>query len=71
MATTKKTAPPAATQTTVIKAPDIRTIAFNISGTAPYVQARFSGKAMQSMMSKMAAGSVAARKPRTLRISAK
>lgn len=39
---------------TVIKAPDIRTAAFNIRGTAPYVQARFSGKAMQAMMSKMA-----------------
>ena len=62
MATTKKAASPVATQTTVIKAPDIRTVAFNIRGTAPYVQARFSGKAMQAMMSKMAAGSVAAGK---------
>lgn len=43
----------------VIKAPDIRTAVFNIRGTAPYVQARFSAKAMQAMMSKMAAGSVA------------
>lgn len=50
----KETATPVA-----IKAPDIRTVAFNIRGTAPYVQARFSGKAMQAMMSKMAAGSVA------------
>jgi len=50
-------APP--TTTAAIKAPDIRTVAFNIRGTAPYVQARFSGKAMQAMMSKMAAGSVA------------
>lgn len=48
----------AATQV-AIKAADIRTIQFNIKGTAPYVQARFSGKAMQAMMSKMAAGSVA------------
>lgn len=47
------------TTTAAIKAPDIRTVAFNIRGTAPYVQARFSGKAMQAMMSKMAAGSVA------------
>jgi len=61
MATVKKEAPQA-TQTTVIKAADIRSIAFNIKGTAPYVQARFSGKAMQAMMSKMAAGSVAAGK---------
>ena len=50
------------TVTTVIKAADIRSVAFNIKGTAPYVQARFSGKAMQAMMSKMAAGSVAAGK---------
>ena len=46
-------------ETTIIKAPDIRCVAFNIRGTAPYVQARFSGKAMQAMMSKMAAGSAA------------
>lgn len=39
-----------------IKAPDIRKLEFRIKGTAPYVQARFSGKAMQAMMSKMAAG---------------
>lgn len=43
----------------VIKAPDIRTAVFNIKGTAPYVQARFSAKAMQAMMAKMAAGNVA------------
>jgi len=36
-----------------IKAPDIRTIAFNIKGTAPFVQARFSYKAMQKMMEGM------------------
>lgn len=41
---------------TVIKAPDLRTAIFNISGTAPYVQARFSEKAMHGMMSKMTAG---------------
>ncbi len=43
----------------VIKPPDIRTVHFNIEGTAPYVQARFSAKAMQAMMSKMAAGGTA------------
>lgn len=41
---------------TVIKAPDLRQVAFNIKGTAPYVQARFSEKAKQAMMAKMAAG---------------
>jgi hypothetical protein len=45
--------------TVVIKAPDIRTAVFNIEGTAPYVQARFSAKAMQAMKDKMLAGSVA------------
>lgn len=43
----------------VVKAPDIRVAVFNIVGNAPYVQARFSAKAMQAMMSKMAAGSSA------------
>ena len=43
----------------MIKAPDIRSIAFHIKGTAPYVQARFSAKAMQAMMTKMAAGTTA------------
>jgi hypothetical protein len=62
MATTKKAVAIQPTQQAVIKAPDIRTVAFNICGTAPYVQARFSGKAMQAMMSKMASGSVAAGK---------
>lgn len=43
----------------VIKPPRIETAVFQIRGTAPYVQARFSAKAMQAMMSKMAAGSTA------------
>lgn len=43
----------------VVKAPDIRVAVFNIVGNAPYVQARFSGKAMQAMMAKMAAGGAA------------
>lgn len=48
-----------AVQQVQIKAPDIRTTTFKIVGTAPYVQARFSGKAMQAMKSKMLAGNVA------------
>ena len=47
--------------TVVIKPANIQQAVFNIKGTAPYVQARFSGKAMQAMMSKMAAGSTAAK----------
>lgn len=42
-----------------IKPPRIETAVFRIRGTAPYVQARFSGKVLQAMMSKMAAGSTA------------
>lgn len=42
-----------------IKAPDIRTVVFSIKGTAPYVQCRFSEKAKQAMMTKMALGSQA------------
>ena len=49
----------AVTQSVTIKPANIQTAEFNIKGTAPYVQARFSGKAMQAMMSKMAAGSTA------------
>lgn len=51
----------AATNVT-IKAPNIQQAVFNIRGTAPYVQARFSAKAMQAMAAKMAAGSTAAGK---------
>ena len=51
----------AATQnvSVVIKPANIQQAEFAIEGTAPYVQARFSAKAMQAMMSKMAAGSTA------------
>lgn len=49
----------AVTQAVAIKPANIQTAEFRIKGTAPYVQARFSGKAMQSMMSRMAAGSTA------------
>lgn len=45
-----------------IKAPNIKKAVFKIQGTAPYVQARFSAKAMQAMMSKMAAGPTSAGK---------
>lgn len=46
-------------ETVVIKPANIQTVVFKIKGTAPLVQARFSGKAMQAMMSKMAMGSQA------------
>ena len=45
--------------TIAIKAPSFDRIALELNGTAPYCQARFSAKAMQAMMSKMAAGSTA------------
>ena len=51
----------AVTQSVTIKPANIQTAEFNIKGTAPYVQARFSGKAMQAMMTKMAAGSTASK----------
>jgi glutaredoxin-related protein len=40
-----------------ITAPKIETVVFQIRGTAPFVQARFSAKAMNMMKSKMLAGS--------------
>ena len=51
----------AVTQSVTIKPANIQTAEFNIKGTAPYVQARFSGKSMQAMMTKMAAGSTASK----------
>lgn len=42
-----------------IKPANIQTAAFRIEGTAPLVQARFSEKAKNQMMAKMAAGSTA------------
>lgn len=47
------------TQTVQIKPANIQTAIFNIRGTAPYVQARFSAKAMQAMAQKMVAGTQA------------
>ena len=55
MATKKTTG----TTQVVIKPPKIELATFNIRGTAPYVQARFSAKAMQAMKSKMEAGTTA------------
>lgn len=42
-----------------ISPPQIQTIECKIEGTAPYVQARFSAKAMQAMRAKMVEGSTA------------
>lgn len=47
------------TKAVAIKPPKIETLVFNIKGTAPFVQARFSAKAMQAMKSKMLEGSTA------------
>ncbi len=50
----------ATVQTSVqIKPANIQQAVFKIKGTAPYVQARFSAKAMQAMKEKMLAGSTA------------
>lgn len=50
----------ATVQTAVqIKPANIQQAVFKIKGTAPYVQARFSAKAMQAMKEKMLAGSTA------------
>lgn len=50
---TQKTAP------VTIKPANIKSAVFRINGTAPLVQARFSEKAKQAMMAKMAAGGTA------------
>lgn len=42
-----------------VKAPNIMQAEFGINGTAPYVQLRFGEKAINTMMTKMAAGTVA------------
>jgi hypothetical protein len=42
-----------------IAPPNIQKIIFSVIGTAPYMQARFTAKAMQAMHSKQAAGSTA------------
>jgi hypothetical protein len=42
-----------------IKPPKFRTLVFRIKGLSPYMQARFSAKAMQAMKAKMEAGQTA------------
>ena len=54
---TKKAA--AEKEIVTISPPNFQRIALTLEGTAPLMQARFSAKAMQAMMSKMAAGSTA------------
>ena len=49
-------------QAVQIKAPNFHTIEVDIEGTAPFMQARFSQKAMLQMADKMKAGSTAAGK---------
>jgi hypothetical protein len=49
----------AAVQKVQISPANMQFARFKLKGTAPLVQARFSAKAMQAMMSKMAAGSTA------------
>lgn len=49
-------------QTIQIAAPKIKTAEFKITGTAPYVQLRFSQKAMNAMAAKMQAGGAAKNK---------
>lgn len=48
-----------AAQAITIKAPRFTTVEVQIRGTAPYMQARFSAKAMQAMKAKMEAGTQA------------
>src|SRR5574342_404465 len=47
------------TQTVTISPPNLETAVFQVIGTAPYMQARFSQKAIDAMRSKQAAGSTA------------
>lgn len=50
---------PSAGETVVITAPRFRTLTVKLTGTSPYMQARFSMKAKGAMMDKMAAGTQA------------
>jgi len=60
---TKKTAKKTtATESVVINAPKIETAEFRIKGTAPYVQLRFSEKAINAMKEKQMAGSTATKR---------
>jgi len=58
MAAAKKTKK-AEAEVITISPPNFQHIKLDLEGTAPLMQARFSAKAMQAMMSKMAAGSSA------------
>jgi hypothetical protein len=58
----KKTATAPKQEAVAITAPRITTAEFRIVGTAPYVQLRFSEKAMNAMREKMEAGSQATKK---------
>src|SRR3990167_4104908 len=44
---------PSAEQTITVSPPNIQAIQVRLVGTAPYMQARFSQKAMKAMMAKM------------------
>lgn len=55
-AAAKKAAP---AEIITIRPPKFQTLQFDIKGTAPYMQARFSAKAMQAMKDKMEAGATA------------
>jgi hypothetical protein len=58
----KKTEKPAKTSKSepiTITPPNFKEIKLTLEGTAPLMQARFSAKAMQAMMAKMAAGPTA------------
>jgi hypothetical protein len=57
-----KTDAPKSEDSLVIKAPNLRTALFEIEGTAPFVQARFSGRVMIEMIRRQEAGSQAASK---------
>ena len=61
MSTKKQTNTPQ-TETVAISAPKIHTAEFTIVGTAPYIQLRFSEKAMHAMRAKMELGSQAGKK---------
>src|SRR5690606_2198540 len=50
---------PQAQKTVQITAPKLKTLSLKIKGTAPFVQLRFSEKAMKQMADKMEAGSTA------------
>jgi hypothetical protein len=58
----KKATTATTTENVAITAPKIHTAEFRIVGTAPYVQLRFSEKAMNAMREKMEAGSQATKK---------